>query len=109
MESNDINMRHMAGASNKAFDYMAARLALVVSDLPGWRDLFVERGHAVACDPRNADSVEAALRRLIGRPGERARMADLSRRQIERFWHYEAFFGPILAELDGAIARRSRH
>ena len=109
MASNDINMRHMAGASNKAFDYMAAGLALVVSDLPGWRDLFVERGHAMSCDPRNADSVEAALRRLIGRPGERARMADLSRRQIERFWHYEAFFGPILAELDETIARRSRH
>ena len=28
---------HMAGASNKPFDYMAAGLALLVSDLPDWK------------------------------------------------------------------------
>ena len=109
MASNDINVAHMAGASNKAFDYMAAGMALVVSDLPDWRDLFVERGHAVVCDPRNVDSVEAALRRLIDQPKERARMAGLSRRQIEQFWHYEAFFSPIVAELNKAITQRLRH
>lgn len=109
MASDDINMAHMAGASNKAFDYMAAGMALIVSDLPDWRDLFVKRGYAMACDPRNVDSVETALRRLIDQPKERAHMAAQGRRQIERFWHYEGFFSPILAELDGTIARRSRH
>ena len=109
MASDDINMTHMAGASNKAFDYMAARLALIVSDLPDWRDLFVKRGYAMACDPRNVDSVEAALRRLIEQPKARAHMAAQGRRQIEQFWHYEAFFSPILAELDRTITQRSRH
>lgn len=107
MASNDINITQMAGASNKAFDYMAARLALIVSDLPDWRDLFVKRGYAMACDPRNVDSVEAALRRLIEQPKERAHMAARGRRQIEQFWHYEAFFSPIVAELNRAIAQRS--
>src|SRR5262245_44404752 len=32
----DFNMSHMTGASNKPFDYMAAGLALLVSDLPDW-------------------------------------------------------------------------
>ena len=109
MTSDDINITQMAGASNKAFDYMAARLALIVSDLPDWRDLFVKRGYAMACDPRNVDSVEAALRRLIEQPKERAQMAARGRRQIEQFWHYEAFFSPIVTELNRAIAQRSWH
>lgn len=107
MASDDINITQMAGASNKAFDYMAARLALIVSDLPDWRDLFVKRGYAMACDPRNVDSVEAALRRLIEQPKERADMAAQGRRQIEQCWHYEAFFSPIVAELNRAIAQPS--
>ena len=37
--SSDLNMRHMTGASNKPFDYMAAGLALLVSDLPDWKDI----------------------------------------------------------------------
>lgn len=105
MASDDINITHMAGASNKAFDYMAAGMALIVSDLPDWRDLFVKRGYAMACDPRNVDSVEAALRRLIEQPKARARMAAQGRRQIEQFWHYEAFFSPIVAELNRAITQ----
>ena len=31
LNSNDLNMRHMTGASNKPFDYMAAGLPLLVS------------------------------------------------------------------------------
>ena len=33
------------------FDYMAAGLALLVSDLADWREMFVARGFARACDP----------------------------------------------------------
>ena len=105
MSSDDINMAHMVGASNKAFDYMAAEMALVVSDLADWRAAFVEPGYAVACDPGNVDSVEAALRCLIANPDERARMARLSREKIELDWHYEAAFGPIIADIENAIGK----
>lgn len=103
MSSNDINMLHMAGASNKAFDYMAAEMALVVSDLPEWRAMFVEPGHAVACDPRSVNSVEAALRQLIDKPKERERMIRKSREKIERVWHYEVAFASIIADIEYEI------
>ena len=50
-DSNDLNIRHLTGASNKAFDYMAAGLALLVSDLPDWRAMFVAPGYALPCNP----------------------------------------------------------
>jgi hypothetical protein len=43
-QSEDINMRHMVGASNKPFDYMASGLPLLVTDLPEWAATFVEPG-----------------------------------------------------------------
>ena len=64
-DSTDINMRHMTGASNKAFDYMAAGLALLVSDLPDWRDMFVMPGFAIASHS-DSNSLTEALGWFLG-------------------------------------------
>ncbi len=94
--SGDINVRNMAGASNKAFDYMAAGLALLVSDLPEWRETYVEPGYALAVDAMSTDSIEAALRKLVNDPALRISMAARSRLQIERQWNYDNVFPTLL-------------
>ena len=99
MESGDINMRHMTGASNKTFDFMAAGLALLVSDLADWRTMFVEPGHALAVVPDNVASIAAALRTLLDQPSLRARMAAANRQKIEREWNYDRQFAPVLTML----------
>jgi glycosyltransferase involved in cell wall biosynthesis len=53
----DVNFRHMAGASNKAFDYLACGLALLVSDLPDWRAFYAQPGYGLACDPEDPASI----------------------------------------------------
>ncbi|HEX2779736.1 MAG TPA: glycosyltransferase, partial [Gemmatimonadaceae bacterium] len=45
-QSGDINMRTMAGASNKAFDYLACGVPMLVSDVEDWRDMFARPGYA---------------------------------------------------------------
>jgi len=57
MDSEDVNMAHMAGASNKAFEYMAVGLLPLVSSLPEWIEMFVEPNFAVAADPGSVDSL----------------------------------------------------
>src|SRR5262249_3345778 len=74
-QSSDLNMRFMIGASNKPFDYMAAGLALLVSDLPDWKTMFVDPGFGLACDPTDADSLSAALAWFIDHPEARRAMA----------------------------------
>jgi glycosyltransferase involved in cell wall biosynthesis len=98
--SGDLNMRHMAGASNKPFDYMAAGLALLVSDLPDWKTMFVDPGFGLACDPTDVDSVLAALGWFIDHPEERRAMADRGRRKIEAEWNYDTKFRIVLESLD---------
>jgi glycosyltransferase involved in cell wall biosynthesis len=97
--SDDVNMRHMAGASNKPFDYMAAGLPVLVSDLEEWRDLYVAPGYGLACDPDDAQSIIEALRWFLGHGAERHAMAARARAKIEADWNYDTAFAPILAEL----------
>ena len=99
MDSNDINMRCMTGASNKAFDYMAAGLPLIVSDLPDWRALFVTCGHALPADPRDPNSIAKALKTLIDDPKLRLAMGIRNRNRIAAEWNYETQFAPVLEML----------
>jgi glycosyltransferase involved in cell wall biosynthesis len=95
--SEDINMQHMVGASNKAFDYMACGLPLLVTDLPEWASTFVEPGFARSCDPDDPDSIEAVLRWYLEHPDERRRMARKCRNKILRAWNYETVFANVEA------------
>lgn len=98
-DSDDVNMRHMTGASNKAFDYLSAGLALLVSDLPDWREMFVTPGYATTCDPRSVDSLTAAIQWFLDHPAERRRMAMAGRARIGEDWNYERQFAPVLRAL----------
>jgi glycosyltransferase involved in cell wall biosynthesis len=98
----DVNLRHMTGASNKPFDYMAAGLALLVSDRPDWRDMFVAPGFARACDPSDPTSIAAALTWFIDHPAERRAMGASGRARIEAEWNYDSAFAPVMSILANA-------
>lgn len=99
ISSRDINMRHMTGASNKAFDYLSGGLALLVSDLSDWRSMFVAPGLARACDPASVDSIAAAIRWFIEHPDETNAMGERGRLRMLADWNYDIAFAPVLAEL----------
>jgi glycosyltransferase involved in cell wall biosynthesis len=98
--SGDLNMRHMTGASNKPFDYMAVGLALLVSDIPDWTRIFVEPGFGLACNPADPDSLSAALGWFIDHPEARRAMATRARNKIESEWNYDTKFRAVLESLE---------
>jgi glycosyltransferase involved in cell wall biosynthesis len=95
----DVNLRHMTGASNKPFDYMAAGLALLVSERSDWRDMFVAPGYARACDPADPASIAAALTWFIDHPAERRLMGASGRSKIRTEWNYDLAFAPVICTL----------
>jgi glycosyltransferase involved in cell wall biosynthesis len=97
--SDDVNMVHMVGASNKIFDYMAAGLVPIVSDLPDWRETFVVPGYALACDPRDADSLFGALRMIVEDSGRRHAIAERNRAKILADWNYDEAFSVVIDRL----------
>jgi glycosyltransferase involved in cell wall biosynthesis len=104
VSSDDLNINHMIGASNKPFDYMAAELALLVSDLPDWTRMFVEPGFGLACDPADADSISIALGWFIDYPERRREMAARAQNKIQAEWNYDTQFRDILESLELNLA-----
>jgi glycosyltransferase involved in cell wall biosynthesis len=102
--SADENMRHMAGASNKVFEYLSCGVTPLVSELPDWRRMFVEPGYSLACTPTDAESIASAFRWAAG---HRDAVREMSARGWERLrldWNYEAQFAPVLNAMFGRAA-----
>jgi len=95
LETDDVNVRSMAGASNKAFEYLARGLPLLVSDRPEWRAMFVDPGYARSCDPADAESIADALRWYLLNPARAREMGEDGRRRILSEWNYETQFAPV--------------
>lgn len=93
--SGNVNLEHLAGASNKPFDYLACGLALLVSDQPTWRALYVEPGYGLACRPDEAESIAAALRWYVEHPAERRAMGEAGRQRVLDEWNYDEQFAPV--------------
>jgi glycosyltransferase involved in cell wall biosynthesis len=108
MITDDANMLAMSGASNKVFDYMARGLAVVVSDLGDWRNLYVAPGYGVACNPNDAASVEEALRSLIAEPPRFRAMGEKGRQRVDQEWNYEAQFEKVLECIEQLSGYRTR-
>src|SRR5262249_51131919 len=102
LDGNDVNLNHMTGASNKPFDYIAAGLALLVSDRPDWRKMFVKPGYARACVPTDPESIAAALGWFLDHPAERRAMGASGRAKIEVEWNYDSAFAPVMSALANA-------
>jgi glycosyltransferase involved in cell wall biosynthesis len=89
----------MTGASNKPFDYLACGLPLVVSDLPDWKQMYVEPGYALACNPEDVNSIADVLRWYLEHPLEMKAMGEKGRQRILNEWNYETQFDPVFKQL----------
>lgn len=92
----DINMQHMAGASNKPFDYLSQGLALVVPDDAAWKRFYVDSGCAMSCEPGNAAALASLLAWMDDHRDEVREMGRKGRHLVRSEWNYEAQFQPVL-------------
>ena len=107
MGSADENMRHMTGASNKLFEYLGYGVTPLVSDLPDWREKFVDAGYALACNPSQPDSIAAAFAWAWKNRDEVRAIAERGWERLARDWNYESQFGPVLERMLGRAPARS--
>ena len=113
MSSQDLNMRTMAGASNKPFDAMARGLAVVVSDIPEWKKLYLpgdnheggkgyrisDMGYGIAINPERVDSIKAGFNWMLSNREKLWEMGERGRQKIQSEWNYERLFQPVLDRL----------
>jgi glycosyltransferase involved in cell wall biosynthesis len=95
MITEDTNLKWMTGASNKAFDYLACGLPILVSSLPDWKEMYVEKGYALSADIRDPDSIAEALLWYLEHPKEMQYMGEQGRLRILKEWNYETQFKKV--------------
>lgn len=99
INSSNFNLKYLTGASNKPFDYLACGLPLVVSDLPDWKQMYVEPGYGLACNPEDANSIADVLRWYLEHPLEMKAMGERGRQRILNEWNYETQFEVVKNQL----------
>jgi glycosyltransferase involved in cell wall biosynthesis len=95
----DGNLQTLAGASNKAFEYLAAGTPLLVSNSGEWPGMYEAPGYGVSCDPHNAASIADAVQRVMAMPDKGSAMGEAGRLRVLDDWNYEAQFQPVLSVL----------
>jgi glycosyltransferase involved in cell wall biosynthesis len=100
-DSEDLSTTTMVGASNKPFDYMLCGLALLVSDLPEWKEMFVQAHYGLACDSRDPNNIAKALQWFLDHPEERQRMGTEGRKRVLSDWNYETQFASVVHRILG--------
>ena len=101
--SEEINLTHLEGASNKAFDYLSAGLPLIVPKTSGWEDLFVAPGYAKSCDADDVEAIAATLRWFYDHPAEAAEMGHAGQQRTREDWNYERQFAPVLEQIQRVL------
>ena len=95
MVEGDVNMRTMAGASNKVFDYLACGLPVLVPDAQDWNAMFVAPGFARAVNPHDANSLVEALSWFAQHREQARAMGAAGQRRVMERWNYESQFAPV--------------
>ena len=98
--SSDLNERAMAKASNKPFDSLARGVAVLVPDVPDWRELFVEGGYGRACDPGDPSTIASALTHFLADPVQAWEMGERGRQKVLDDWNYEERSRELIALLE---------
>ncbi|HEX8928096.1 MAG TPA: glycosyltransferase family 4 protein [Actinomycetota bacterium] len=85
----DTCENHRLALPNKLFEYVAAGLTVVVSDLPEMARLVREHGVGFAADSADPDSVASALRRALAHRSDPELRSRLARAAAELSWEQE--------------------
>lgn len=93
----DINMQHMAGASNKPFDYLSQGIALIVPPDPEWERMYVETGCAKTCPINDSARLAEVLRWMVDHREEVVGMGRRGHELVQQQWNYEKQFAPVMA------------
>ena len=72
----------------KLFEYMAAGMAVVSSDIPLWKEIVEETGCGLCVDPCDMDAICSAVLRLKNDPDLARRMGENGRRWAEKKYNW---------------------
>ena len=99
-----VNNLHIATASNKIMEYMAAGLPIIASDRPALRQLLETYQCGICADEQSPESIAVAVNALLGDPDLAQRQGQNGRSAFESVFCYERQFASVLAAMTELVS-----
>ena len=90
----------------KMFEYMAAGLPVLASDLPLWRQILGQTGAGLTVDPNDPRAIAAAVDHILGTPRLAAEMGRRGRAAVLESFNWEAEARALIALYDQILKPR---
>ncbi len=87
-----------------ALEAMASSKPVVLSDIPGVREVITHGREGLLAEPLNASDLASKVRELLGDEKLRWRMGDLGRRKVEEVYNMQRVAGLVEEVYEGALA-----
>jgi glycosyltransferase involved in cell wall biosynthesis len=88
---------HIDAQPNKMFEYMAARLPVIASDFPLWREIVEGAQCGLLVNPLEPHKISGALQWILDHPEEANEMGKRGRRAVEKIYNWEKEKKKLLA------------
>jgi glycosyltransferase involved in cell wall biosynthesis len=89
--------------SNKLFEYMAAGLPVIASDLPRWREIVLGVGCGLVVDPGDTTEIAAAIEYLLTHPEEAEAMGQRGRAAVSARFNWDGEAARLLSLYRGLL------
>jgi glycosyltransferase involved in cell wall biosynthesis len=99
-DGSDYNLRHLAGASNKVFEYMACGLPLLVPATAEFGALVEAPGLGELCRDSSPRALAAQISALLHDEKRRRAIGERGREAFLQRYHYEHQLVPVLERLE---------
>lgn len=100
-----FNFAHMAGASNKRYEFMACGIPQITNHGPGMRELVEESGVGLCVDPEIPEEIGRQVTYLLVNEPLRRKMGEQGRRLHLEEYNYEVQFAGVLEAVLSTLDR----
>jgi glycosyltransferase involved in cell wall biosynthesis len=97
--------RFMVAWPVKLFEYMAARLPVVVSNFPLWKEVVEGNNCGIVVDPLDPKAIAQAVEYLLAHPEEARQMGENGRRAVEEKYNWEREGEKLLKLYEGLLSQ----
>jgi glycosyltransferase involved in cell wall biosynthesis len=98
-----FNFAHMAGASNKRYEFMACGIPQISNHGPGMSDLIEGNGVGICVDPESTEEIGRQVSYLLGNEPLRRDMGARGRRRHLEEHNYEIQFAGVLDVVSSSL------
>jgi glycosyltransferase involved in cell wall biosynthesis len=98
-----FNFAHMAGASNKRYEFMACGIPQISNHGPGMQQVIEGNGVGICVDPESPEEIGRQIAYLLSNESLRRKMGERGRRLHLEEYNYEMQFAGVLEALVSSL------